>query len=96
MKSWIEILQVMWRLWVSSPIKRPHCFIAQETLPLLLISGWIQERIRALNIVKSTKVGGQWPLWRAENKRKTLQNQHTQAQLFFFNYCVKFAIFFLD
>ena len=29
----------------SSPIK--GCFIEQETLPLLLSTGWFQERIRA-------------------------------------------------
>jgi len=28
-------------------IKGPRCFIEQETLPLLLSSGWFQERIRA-------------------------------------------------
>ena len=31
----------------SSPIKEPRCFIEQETLPLLLSTGWFQERIRA-------------------------------------------------
>ena len=31
----------------SSPIKGPHCFLEQETLPLLLSTGWYQERIRA-------------------------------------------------
>ena len=30
-----------------SPIKSPHCFLEQETLPLLLSTGWFQERIRA-------------------------------------------------
>ena len=28
----------------SSPIKGPRCFIEQETLPLLLSSGWLQNR----------------------------------------------------
>ena len=32
----------------SSHIKGPRCFIEQETLPLLLSTGWFQERIRAL------------------------------------------------
>ena len=32
---------------VSSPIKAPRCFIEQEHLPLLLSTGWFQERIRA-------------------------------------------------
>ena len=30
-----------------SPIKGPLCFLKQETLPLLLSTGWFQERIRA-------------------------------------------------
>mgnify|MGYP006890312833 CR=1 FL=1 len=30
----------------SSPIKGPRCFLEQETLPLLLSTGWFQERIR--------------------------------------------------
>jgi len=29
------------------PIKGPHCFLEQETLPLLLSNGWFQEWIRA-------------------------------------------------
>ena len=28
-------------------IKGPRCFIKQETLPLLLSTGWFQERITA-------------------------------------------------
>ena len=31
----------------SSPIKGPRCFREQETVPLLLSTGWVQERIRA-------------------------------------------------
>ena len=31
----------------SSPIKGPQCFLEQETLPLLLSTGWSQELIRA-------------------------------------------------
>jgi len=30
-----------------SPIKGPRCFLEQETLPLFLITGWFQKRIRA-------------------------------------------------
>ena len=30
-----------------TPIKGPRCFLEQETLPLLLSTGWLQERIRA-------------------------------------------------
>jgi len=30
-----------------SPIKGPGCFLKQETLPLLLSTGWFQEQIRA-------------------------------------------------
>ena len=31
----------------SSPIKGSRCLLEQETLPLLLRTGWFQERIRA-------------------------------------------------
>ena len=31
----------------SNPIKGPHYFIEQETLPLLLSTGLLQERIQA-------------------------------------------------
>ena len=31
----------------SSPIKALCCFLEQETLPLLLSTGWFQERNRA-------------------------------------------------
>ena len=31
----------------SSPIKGPRCFLEQETLHLLLSTGWFKERIRA-------------------------------------------------
>ena len=31
----------------SSPIKGPRCFFEQETLRLLLSTGWFQQRIRA-------------------------------------------------
>ena len=31
----------------SSPIKGPRRFLEQETLPLLLSTGWFQKRIRA-------------------------------------------------
>ena len=30
----------------SSPIKGPHCFLEQETLLLLLSTGWFQEWIQ--------------------------------------------------
>jgi len=29
-----------------SPIKGPRCFLEQESLPLLLSTGWFQERIQ--------------------------------------------------
>ena len=29
----------------SSPMKSPRCFLEQDTLPLLLSTGWLQERI---------------------------------------------------
>ena len=31
----------------SEPTKGPRCFLEQETLLLLLSTGWFQERIRA-------------------------------------------------
>ena len=31
----------------SNPIKGPRCFLEQETLPLLMSTGWFQEQIRA-------------------------------------------------
>ena len=31
----------------SNPIKGSRCFLEQETLPLLLSTGWFQVRIRA-------------------------------------------------
>jgi len=31
----------------SSPIKGSRCFLEQESLPLLLSTGWFQTRIRA-------------------------------------------------
>jgi len=30
----------------SNPIKGLRCFLEQETLPVLLSTGWFQERIR--------------------------------------------------
>jgi len=35
--------------WVRAPSKAPvrGCFLEQETLPLLLSTGWFQEQIRA-------------------------------------------------
>ena len=31
----------------SSPIKGPRCYLEQDTLPLLLSTGWFQKGIRA-------------------------------------------------
>jgi len=36
--------QLSWRLWVPAPSEAPCCFLEQETLPLLLSTGWFQER----------------------------------------------------
>jgi len=33
----------------SSPIKDLRCFLQQETLPVLISTGWFQERIQSLN-----------------------------------------------
>jgi len=42
-RSGLQIWLVMWRSWVLVPRR----FLEQETLPLLLSTGWFQERIRA-------------------------------------------------
>ena len=42
-----------------SPIKGPRCFLEQETLPLLLSTGWFQERIRKSN---SNKLRALWKI----------------------------------
>ena len=44
--AWRSGLHV-WLVICASPIKGPRCFLEQETLPLLLSTGWFQERIRA-------------------------------------------------
>ena len=46
-RSGLHVWLVMWRSWVRAPIKGPRCFLEQETLPLLLSTGWLQERVRA-------------------------------------------------
>ena len=46
----------------SSPIKGPCCFLQQETLHLLLSTGWFQERIRAW-FHNQTKIN-RGPYWR--------------------------------
>jgi len=40
-----------------SPIKGPRCFLEQETLPLLLSTGWFQEGIRVW-FHNQTKING--------------------------------------
>ena len=47
MVQWVARLTRNVEVVDSSPIKGPRCFIEQETLPLLLSTGWFQERIRA-------------------------------------------------
>ena len=49
MLSWVDIARLTRNVEVvgSSPIKGPRCFLEQETLPLLLSTGWFQERIQA-------------------------------------------------
>jgi len=41
--QWVARLTHIVEVMVSSPL----CFLEQETLPLLLSTGWSQERIRA-------------------------------------------------
>ena len=45
--QWVARLTHNVEVLSSSPIKDPRCFFEQETLPLLLSTGWFQERIRA-------------------------------------------------
>ena len=42
----------------SSPIKATCCYIEQETLPLLLSTGWFQERIRRDFTIEVNYIGG--------------------------------------
>ena len=46
--QWVACLTRNVEVVCSSPIKGPRYFIEQDTLPLLLNTGWFQERIRAL------------------------------------------------
>ena len=46
-RQWVARLTRNVEVVGSSPIKGPRCFLEQETLPLLLSTGWFQERIRA-------------------------------------------------
>ena len=47
MAQWVARLTRNVEVVGSSPIEGPHCFLKQETLPLLLSTGWFQEWIRA-------------------------------------------------
>ena len=47
MAQWVARLTRDVEVVGSSAIKGPRCFIEQETLPLLLSTGWFQELIRA-------------------------------------------------
>ena len=45
--QWVACLTCNVEVVGSSPIKGPHCFREQETLPVLLSTGWVQEQIPA-------------------------------------------------
>ena len=47
MAQWVARLTRNAEVVCSNPIKDPCSFLEQETLPLLLSTGWFQERIRA-------------------------------------------------
>ena len=47
MAQWVARLARNVEVMGWNPIKDPHCFLEQETLPLLLSTGWFQERIQA-------------------------------------------------
>ena len=44
--QWVAHLTRNGEVVVSSPSIGPHCFLEQETLPLLLSTGWFQEHTR--------------------------------------------------
>jgi len=43
--QWVARLTRNVEVVVSSPIKGPRCFLEQETLLLMLSTGWFQEQI---------------------------------------------------
>ena len=45
--QWVPRLTRNVELVESSPIKGPRCFLELDSLPLLLSTGWFQERIPA-------------------------------------------------
>ena len=45
--QWVARLTRNVEVMGSNPIKGPRCFLEQETLPLLISTGWFQERIQA-------------------------------------------------
>ena len=45
--QWVALLTRNVEVVGSSTIKGPRCFLEQHTLPVLLRTGWFQERIRA-------------------------------------------------
>jgi len=47
MAQWVARLTCNVEVEGSCPIKGLRCFLEQEILPLLLSTGWFQERIRA-------------------------------------------------
>ena len=47
MAQWVARLTCNVEIGGSSPIKGSRCFLVQETLHLLLSTGWFQERVRA-------------------------------------------------
>ena len=45
--QWVAQLTRNMEVVGSSPIKGPRCFLEQESLPLILSTGWFQERIQS-------------------------------------------------
>ena len=39
-RSGLHVWLVMWRSWVRVPLNAPVCVLEQETLPLLISTGW--------------------------------------------------------
>ena len=47
MAQWVALLTRNVEVVGLSLIRGPRCFVEQETLPLLLSTGWFQEEIQA-------------------------------------------------
>ena len=56
--QWVARLTHTVEVMGSSPMKGPRCFLEQETLPLMLSTGWFQEQIRGWFHNRTIKIEG--------------------------------------